>query len=265
MNKYPICAMAALLLAVVPLCGCVKADAEPLSALFSDEPAPIDTSVYFDTSDLTYIGEREQEIVIGYEFENPEDNAPTITYYEYRSADGETFCFDEKGRLCSYTNTEDIFLNKVVKDDAPTLTTADVSLTAGEIFESCVGSNTAYEISNYGRPGDLLIKSTDSNAGSTCAIAEFNAYGDVRAFNVSYNTLESEVDYDYFEEKIQAYIDSVGERTEITDCEYTVRFEQLDDKIYALYTCTFTDDVGAVFCESAGFTKPVSQNDHEVS
>lgn len=95
------------------LCSCgseaeSKSTAENSSAV---EITPLDqiqmnyqNNPYFDVSDLTYVGTYEQEFANGAGFENPEDNDPVFVWKKYVSSDGETFCFDDQGRLRKYKN-----------------------------------------------------------------------------------------------------------------------------------------------------------------
>ncbi len=254
------------------LCACGGAAVEPLNAGVSvpdmniaEIAMPYDTSVYFDTSDLTYVGTTTQQIAIGYSFENPEDQDPVLTYRQYESEDGEVFSFDMQGRLCYYRNSEDIFENQITADDTVKLIDSEKQDLVNSVYQSCVDApDAAYTITAGGKAGEYQIVSQDSTLSPTCAILKMNEYGDIRSFKISHNTLASSVDTAYFEKKIQAYIAEKEQQYDDLTCEYTVRYEQIDNKIYALYNCHFLEN-GAAFCELVGFTKSVSQNDHEVS
>ncbi len=267
MNKKVFCVIAAL--STAWLCGCGAMSEGPgmdtMSTTYS--PFKMQENPYLDTSDLTYDGQVEQRIAIGYSFENPEDNEPVLIFDKYVSPDGEVFCFDDQGRLRRYVNEEDIFFNRKKEDDVQTARTtkAEKQAVVNSVFEAVVitENKNSYEITTD--PSDYYwIKSSDETAPS--ALIEMNTYGDIRAISITYNSVTAPIDYDYFEEKIQRYIEEdVKQRHTITGYEYTVDYAQIDNKIYAMYNCTFGDINGYEFCEGVGFTQTITPSDHEVS
>ena len=96
------------LLSIISLCSCGEAKdiAEVSMAVPENIQANLQENPYLDITDLTYDGTETQNIAIGYDFEDPADNDPVLTYNRYRSKDGEVFCFDMQGRLCKYEKTD---------------------------------------------------------------------------------------------------------------------------------------------------------------
>lgn len=81
---------------------------------------------------------------------------------------------------------------------------------------------------------------------------------------VSYNTLSAPIDYDYFQQKLDAYIEEAKQTWDIVDYTVEPRYQQIGNKIYAMYTVTFTEashdpeePEGANFCECVGFTQKI--------
>ncbi len=219
----------------------------------SETPATIDTDIYFDTSDLHYVGLYEQPISIGCHFKDTDDPNPSFLYREYASENGETFRYDELGRLVHYRNTESI-----LESNAGCLSPANEKL-AAEIFESCVKGSGEYTIeTSHG--GAYYIERPTDGRNPDCALIKFVG-NEVRYFKISYNTVKAEVDEAYFEEKVQQYIKEIGTKYKIADCKYDVRYEQIGDKLYAIFTCEFLEIDGAMFAETVGFSKSITHTE----
>ncbi len=271
MNKKLFCVIAAL--SATWLCGCGAMSEGPGMDTMSttDSPFNMMETPYLDTSDLTYDGQVEQRIAIGYSFENPEDNEPVLIFDKYVSPDGEVFCFDDQGRLRFYKNTDDIFFDRKKADDVQTARTtkAENQNIATAVFKATVNADSTYEITTPESYVYNIDCTDESNAGSG-ALIKMNAYGEIRTISISFNSVTAPIDYDYFESKVQEHIDSVGERYDVKSSEYTVSYEQIDNKIYAMFTCTFEvneDEYGVcdAFCTGVGFTQTITPSDHEVS
>lgn len=240
------------------LCGCGKVDESPSEAANSaskNESIKITENAYLDTSDLTYVGKVTQEFAIGYEFENESDNDPILTYDQYESPDGEIFSFDVSGRLCYYRNSDDIFLGKNENDNKSKLSEAELITLSENIVSSFIDNNADCEASVSQEEDEYKVSSIVSEGAPAAALIKLADTGDVRSLCISHNTLSDPVDIEYFENKFNAYMDSVKDKYDISDYEYTVRYEQINDKIYALYNCSFVESDGAEFCELVGFTK----------
>lgn len=254
-----------LLTGTLLLCSCGQAKETAENS--ADVPETIQTNLtanpYFDISDLTYDGTETQNIAIGYSFEDPADNDPVLTYDRYLSADGETFCFDADGRLCKYE-----------KGDADTAEKAESgSMTAAytmaqrqqrslDVAESLLAEDTQLEVSSFG--SEYLVTNdavTPENEAPFSAIVDVDSKGEVRQLSVSYNTLSAPIDYDYFQQKLDAYIEEAKQTWAIVDYTVEPRYQQIGNKIYAMYTVTFTEATdepeGANFCECVGFTQKI--------
>ncbi|MBE6850488.1 MAG: hypothetical protein E7504_01940 [Ruminococcus sp.] len=216
-------------------------------------PAAIDTDIYFDTSDIHYVGIYKQPIVIGCHFKDTDDPNPSFLYREYASEDGEIFRYDELGRLVYYCNTD-----SVVFSDAGSLSPANEKL-AAEIFESCVKGSGEHTIeTSHG--GAYYIERPTDGRNPDSALIKF-AGSEVRYFKISYNTVNAEVDEVYFKAKLLEYIKQVDLKYKIENYSYTVRYEQVGTTLYAIYTCEFTQEGGAAFAETVGFSKSISQEE----
>ncbi len=219
----------------------------------SETPATIDTNIYFDTSDLHYVGLYKQPIVIGCHFKDTDDPNPSFLYREYASEDGEIFRYDELGRLVYYCNTD-----SVVFSDAGSLSPANEKL-AAEIFESCVKGSGEYTIeTSHG--GAYYIERPTDGRNPDSALVKF-AGSEVRYFKISYNTVNTEVDEAYFKAKLLEYIKQVDLKYKIENYSYTVRYEQVGTTLYAIYTCEFTREGGAAFAETVGFSKSITHTE----
>ncbi len=274
--KKKTCCLYFLSLSIL-LCGCGKAEetsdlkisvSESFQANMKDNP-------YFNVSDLTYAGKEEQNIAIGYDFENPEDNDPVLVYDKYYDDTGAVFCFDTNGRLCQYKYADvlgsDCGSAKAKHANMQrSYTTAELQTLSKDIVESCLPQemdNTKLDVSFFGGREYLVTNKNyvSENEGPLTALVDVDIYGNIQTLSVSYNTLSSPVDYDYFKEKLDNYIDQAKEIWDIADytCE-DERYQQIGDKIYAMYTITFEETDGALFCESVGFTKEIESNDEAI-
>ncbi|WP_298701802.1 hypothetical protein, partial [uncultured Ruminococcus sp.] len=63
--------------------------------------------------------------------------------------------------------------------------------------------------------------------------------------------------YDYFNQKIDDYIAEKKQTSDIVDYTCEPRYEQVGNKVYAIYTLTYVDSMEAYFCEIVGFTKEI--------
>lgn len=246
------------------LCGCgaIEDESANINTSTTDNSmVNIDDNIYFDTSNLTYIGKDTQEIAIGYEFENENDNNPVLTYDQYESNDGEIFSFDERGRLCYYRNTDDIFLGNTDSDDKIKLSEEELQELSEDIISSCIDDNTECEAVIDEKTGKLIVSSINDDVPAIATV-NLTERGDVRSLSISHNTLSSTVDNDYFQAKFDMFIEEINNSYEIADYNYTVRYEQIDNKVYAMYNCNFVEMDGCEFCKLVGFTKTISNDDH---
>ena len=223
---------------------------------------------YFDVSDLTYVGTYEQEFANGAGFENPEDNDPVFVWKKYVSSDGETFCFDDQGRLRKYMNAfysnpgGDFEENKTngTRASAKVKSAAELEKISEDIAENYMVTEEAVRVEPYDGNGSYIIKNAETRNASedeTVAIVDLDAYGEIEWFTASYEIQISPELYDYFNQKIEEYI---GERKQVFDIAnytYSVYYEQVENKVYAIYTIEFEETDGCFFCESPGFTKEI--------
>ena len=84
-----------------------------------------------------------------------------------------------------------------------------------------------------------------------------DSYGNIELFNASYEIISSPEDQDYFDQKIKDYIAEKKQISDIVDYTCEPRYEQVGNKVYAIYTLTYEDSGGDYFCESVGFTKEI--------
>ena len=266
-----------LILPCILLCSCgseagSESAAENSSAV---EITPLDqiqmnyqNNPYFDVSDLTYVGTYEQEFANGAGFENPEDNDPVFVWKKYVSSDGETFCFDDQGRLRKYMNAfysnpgGDFEENKTngTRASAKVKSAAELEKISEDIAENYMVTEEAVRVEPYDGNGSYIIKNAETRNASedeTVAIVDLDAYGEIEWFTASYEIQILPELYDYFNQKIDDYIAEKKQISDIIDYTYRSRYEQVDNKVYAIYTITFEDSGEDYFCESVGFTKKI--------
>ena len=266
-----------LILPCILLCSCgseagSESAAENSSAV---EITPLDqiqmnyqNNPYFDVSDLTYVGTYEQEFGSGVGFENPEDNDPVFVWKKYVSSDGETFCFDDQGRLRKYMNAfysnpgGDFEENKTngTRASAKMKSAAELEKISEDIAENYMVTEEAVRVEPYDGNGSYIIKNAETRNASedeTVAIVDLDAYGEIEWFTASYEIQILPELYDYFNQKIDDYIAEKKQISDIIDYTYRSRYEQVDNKVYAIYTITYEDSGEDYFCESVGFTKEI--------
>ena len=222
---------------------------------------------YFDVSDLTYVGTYEQEFGSGVGFENPEDNNPVFVWDKYISSDGETFCFDAKGRLRKYINaeysnpdryyTEETIENQITEKAK---TSSELKAISEDIAKSYMVTDVPLSVEQFEGSRSYKIKNAsklDADEDEVLAIVDLDSYGNIELFNASYEIISSPEDQDYFDQKIKDYIAEKKQISDIVDYTCEPRYEQVDNKIYAIYTITYEDSGGDYFCESVGFTKEI--------
>ena len=226
---------------------------------------------YFDVSDLTYVGTYEQEFAIGAEFENPEDNNPVFVWDKYISSDGETFCFDAKGRLRKYINaeysnpdryyTEETIENQITEKAK---TSSELKAISEDIAKSYMVTDVPLSVEQFEGSRSYKIENAsklDADEDEVLAIVDLDSYGNIELFNASYEIISSPEDQDYFDQKIKDYIAEKKQISDIVDYTCEPRYEQVDNKIYAIYTITYEDSGGDYFCEIVGFTKEIETDD----
>ena len=263
------------------LCSCgseaeSKSTAENSSAV---EITPLDqiqmnyqNNPYFDVSDLTYVGTYEQEFANGAGFENPEDNDPVFVWKKYVSSDGETFCFDDQGRLRKYINAfysnpgGDFEENKTngTQASAKMKSAAELEKISEDIAENYMVTEEAVRVEPYDGNGSYIIKNAETRNASedeTVAIVDLDAYGEIEWFTASYEIQILSELYDYFNQKIDDYIAEKKQISDIVDYTCEPRYEQVGNKVYAIYTLTYEDSIEAYFCEIVGFTKEIETDD----
>ena len=265
-----------LILPCILLCSCgseagSESAAENSSAV---EITPLDqiqmnyqNNPYFDVSDLTYVGTYEQEFAIGAEFENPEDNNPVFVWDKYISSDGETFCFDAKGRLRKYINaeysnpdryyTEETIENQITEKAK---TSSELKAISEDIAKSYMVTDVPLSVEQFEGSRSYKIENAsklDADEDEVLAIVDLDSYGNIELFNASYEIISSPEDQDYFDQKIKDYIAEKKQISDIVDYTCEPRYEQVDNKIYAIYTITYEDSGGDYFCEIVGFTKEI--------
>lgn len=259
---------------VLLLCSCGKAESESTVEVNTAVPENIQANLqenpYLDITDLTYDGTETQNIAIGYDFEDPADNDPVLTYNRYRSKDGEVFCFDMQGRLCKYEKTDLTEMEKAETASAqstsakPAKTREQLQQISQNVAESLLQEDLPLEVEGYGC-GEYLVTNESTvkeNESPFSAIVDLDNSGEVEQLSVSYNTLSVPIDYDYFEQKLEAYIAEAKQTWDILDYTVESRYQQIGNKVYAMYTVIFREAAeepdGAYFCESVGFTQDVS-------
>ena len=222
---------------------------------------------YFDVSDLTYVGTYEQEFGSGVGFENPEDNNPVFVWDKYISSDGETFCFDAKGRLRKYINaeysnpdryyTEETIENQITEKAK---TSSELKAISEDIAKSYMVTDVPLSVEQFEGSRSYKIKNAsklDADEDEVLAIVDLDSYGNIELFNASYEIISSPEDQDYFDQKIKDYIAEKKQISDIVDYTCEPRYEQVGNKVYAIYTLTYEDSGGDYFCESVGFTKEI--------
>ena len=263
-----------LILPCILLCSCgseagSESTAETSSAV---EMTPLDqiqmnyqNNPYFDVSDLTYVGTYEQEFAIGAEFENPEDDNPVFVWDKYISSDGEMFCFDAKGRLRKYINaaysnpdryyTEETIENQITEK---VKTSSELKAISEDIAKSYMVTDVPLSVEQFEGSRSYKIENASKlDEDEVLAIVDLDSYGNIELFNASYEIISSPEDQDYFDQKIDDYIAEKKQISDIIDYTYRSRYEQVDNKVYAIYTITFEDSGEDYFCESVGFTKEI--------
>ena len=226
---------------------------------------------YFDVSDLTYVGTYEQEFANGAAFENPEDNDPVFVWDKYISSDGETFCFDAKGRLRKYINaeysnpdryyTEETIENQITEKAK---TSSELKAISEDIAKSYMVTDVPLSVEQFEGSRSYKIENAsklDADEDEVLAIVDLDSYGNIELFNASYEIISSPEDQDYFDQKIKDYIAEKKQISDIVDYTCEPRYEQVDNKIYAIYTITYEDSGGDYFCEIVGFTKEIETDD----
>ena len=220
---------------------------------------------YFDVSDLTYVGTYEQEFAIGAEFENPEDDNPVFVWDKYISSDGETFCFDAKGRLRKYINaaysnpdryyTEETIENQITEK---VKTSSELKAISEDIAKSYMVTDVPLSVEQFEGSRSYKIENASKlDEDEVLAIVDLDSYGNIELFNASYEIISSPEDQDYFDQKIEDYIAEKKQTSDIVDYTCEPRYEQVDNKIYAIYTITYEDSGEDYFCEIVGFTKEI--------
>ena len=220
---------------------------------------------YFDVSDLTYVGTYEQEFAIGAEFENPEDDNPVFVWDKYISSDGETFCFDAKGRLRKYINaeysnpdryyTEETIENQITEKAK---TSSELKAISEDIAKSYMVTDVPLSVEQFEGSRSYKIENASKlDEDEVLAIVDLDSYGNIELFNASYEIISSPEDQDYFDQKIEDYIAEKKQTSDIVDYTCEPRYEQVDNKIYAIYTITYEDSGEDYFCEIVGFTKEI--------
>ena len=222
---------------------------------------------YFDVSDLTYVGTYEQEFGSGVGFENPEDNNPVFVWDKYISSDGETFCFDAKGRLRKYINaeysnpdryyTEETIENQITEKAK---TSSELKAISEDIAKSYMVTDVPLSVEQFEGSRSYKIKNAsklDADEDEVLAIVDLDSYGNIELFNASYEIISSPEDQDYFDQKIKDYIAEKKQISDIVDYTCEPRYEQVGNKVYAIYTLTYEDSMEAYFCEIVGFTKEI--------
>ena len=227
---------------------------------------------YFDVSDLTYVGTYEQEFGNSADFENPEDNNPVCVWKKYVSPEGETFCFDDQGRLRKYMNAfysnpgGDFEENKTngTRASAKVKSAAELEKISEDIAENYMVTEEAVRVEPYDGNGSYIIKNAETRNASedeTVAIVDLDAYGEIEWFTASYEIQILPELYDYFNQKIDDYIAKKKQISDIVDYTCEPRYEQVGNKVYAIYTLTYEDSMEAYFCEIVGFTKEIETDD----
>lgn len=218
-------------------------------------------NTYFDTADLSYAGTETQNIAIGYDFENPEDNDPVLTYDKYTSESGATFCFDTLGRLCQYERGTDTNTSEANPEatKATSRSNAELEQLSMDIAESLLSGSTELEVTSQSDTAFMVTNkaSIGENEAPFTAMVDLDGYGDIETVSVSYNTLSAPIDYAYFQQKLDAYLESATELWDYSDYTYEVRYQQIADKIYGMYTVTFEASDGTAWCECPAFTQTV--------
>ena len=169
---------------------------------------------YFDVSDLTYVGTYEQEFAIGAEFENPEDDNPVFVWDKYISSDGETFCFDAKGRLRKYINaaysnpdryyTEETIENQITEKAK---TSSELKAISEDIAKSYMVTDVPLSVEQFEGSRSYKIENASKlDEDEVLAIVDLDSYGNIELFNASYEIISSPEDQDYFDQKIEDYI-----------------------------------------------------------
>lgn len=218
------------------------------------------TDGFIDPSGARYSGEIKQEIAMGCDFID-ESEHPYLVYEQYLSEDNEEFCYDKKGRLCRYKNKDSIFYGRVSTDTEHEMNDNEVESYCYEIATYYLEPNYSFETTFNAETGVLHIDGINeqNNDYRESATVKVNRSGDICYIKVRYNTLEQPVDDEmriYFDNKANEYFKTECER--LGDDIYnidSVRYEQLNSKLYAIFTCTFRADNGAEYCESVGFSR----------
>ena len=265
-----------LILPCILLCSC-GSEAGSESAVETSsavEITPLDqiqmnyqNNLYFDVSDLTYVGTYEQEFANGAAFENPEDNDPVFVWDKYISSDGETFCFDAKGRLRKYINaeysnpdryyTEETIENQITEKAK---TSSELKAISEDIAKSYMVTDVPLSVEQFEGSRSYKIENAsklDADEDEVLAIVDLDSYGNIELFNASYEIISSPEDQDYFDQKIKDYIAEKKQISDIVDYTCEPRYEQVGNKVYAIYTLTYEDSMEAYFCEIVGFTKEI--------
>ena len=213
-----------------------------------------------DTSDLEPDGSYTQELAIGYSMPQGVP-APSIVFSRYRSKDGETFMFDEQGRLRRYWNTDEIFFNKSYAGE-PVLTQEEMQAKAEEVLSSVTEDYAAFkqtDFSYYPKDSDerisysLTMESEHFSGVSDYAFIRLDHHGEVSEISIDYNEDNSVTprralvvmpsDKSYFEEQLQSYLEAYHEKSSYVNYEVEdVYYLKSGSTLYAMYTIVFEDE-----------------------
>lgn len=219
---------------------------------------------YIDASKASFISKYKQETANSCSFIDGSEK-PYVYYDKYATNEGEEFIYDENGRLCRYKNIDSIFFGKTSSEVKHEMTDEEVEAYCYDIAEYYLEPGYKFETSFNADTCELYVEGVNEKCSDLRedAVVRVNRSGDICSIKVSYNTLKQPVDdavRAYFDEKVNDYAAAECERLNDDHYEYgTARFRQVDSALYAIYTCTFTNADGAVFCESVGFSKTLEE------
>ena len=221
-----------------------------------------ESNPYINLTDLAYDGIYEQPFGTGVDFENAEDNNPVFRWNQYTTADGAQVCFDEEGRLRRYVTAEGLETRQEgnFAETEREATNASGEALSLKIAQNCLDTAESLTVKQMGESNCFSVQSAEAENNpedAVTAIVELNSNGEMLSFRAGYPSVKNAIDYDYFNAKIDRYIEKRKEAYDIADYSYRVDYEQAENKVYAIYTIEFEETDGSFFCESPGFTKKI--------
>ena len=181
------------------------------------------SDIWFDTSELEYVGLHHINVAKGCVREEGLDHDPAILCGKFRSH-GETFLFDEKGRLVNYHTLENPFFKPEIQ-----VPEEELENTAAEIISSCTGT-TDFTTEVNGNRAEIT-------ASGFSAALYFSESGRVEYVGIMYIPELTEKDRELFDEKISRYIQSREASGRKVSCDRTsVRYFESEGEIFAVYT-----------------------------